>query len=62
MIFDEQQVWAYQPFQNHQTLRDAVLYTDPNWVNKYLNLFKANQLVAHTLSSRQIQSGSIYQR
>ncbi|KHD05729.1 hypothetical protein PN36_04965 [Candidatus Thiomargarita nelsonii] len=55
MIFDEQQVWAYLPLQNHQSLRHAVLYTDPNWVKKYLNLFKANQLVAHTLSSEQIE-------
>jgi len=55
MIFDEQQVWAYQPLQNHQTLRHAVLYTNPNRVKKYLNLFKANQLVAHTLSSEQIE-------
>jgi len=55
MIFDEQQVWAYQPLQNHQSLRHAVLYSDPNMVKKYLNLFKANQLVAHTLSSEQIE-------
>jgi len=59
MIFDEQQVWAYLPLQNHQSLRHAVLYTDPNWVNKYLNLFKANQLVAHTVSSEQIERAEL---